>query len=84
MTGADSHGRGTGDSFYDARDGYFPGVPYNNEHFNQCSEHSCPTSSCCIDDWNNILIIRNCRLLNLIDLNTGMDYVRQVEVSRAT
>lgn len=45
---------------------YF-GVPYSNEHFNP---------RCDINNWSDVIQIRNCELLGLPDLNQGHEWVR--------
>ena len=51
---------------YDADEGYFPDVPYTMDNFNDCD--GCP-DCCCINQWTGHDMVRNCRLLGLIDTN---------------
>lgn len=50
----------------------FDGVPFSSHDFGT----SCGTSNGNIQDYNNVNQVRNCRLLGLLDLNGGSDYVR--------
>jgi alpha-amylase len=59
-------GTGIGGGEYDADNGSFPDVPYTMDNFNGCE--NCP-DCCCINDWNSHQMVRDCRLLGLIDLN---------------
>ncbi|KAH9519908.1 hypothetical protein Btru_071218 [Bulinus truncatus] len=74
MTGAGGTGHGTGGSTYDAGALQFPGVPFGPTDFNDGS--NCHTSDLNIHNYNNPEEVRNCRLVSLLDLKMGKDYVR--------
>merc|ERR1711976_44925 len=74
MCGGGGSGTGTGGSYFDA--GYdlnFSGVPYGRGNFN---DDKCYTSSGNIENYGDATQVRNCRLVNLVDLDQGQDYVR--------
>ena len=74
MCGGGGDGHGTGGTYFDA--GYnlsFPGVPYGRNDFN---DDKCYTSSGNIENYGDANQVRNCRLVNLVDLDQGSDYVR--------
>ena len=50
MSGMGRSGTGTGGTEFDADLGHFPGVPYEMDNFNDCS--NCP-SCCCINAWTD-------------------------------
>ena len=74
MCGAGGSGTGTGGTSYNADAESFPGVPYSNLDFNDANCHS---SSGNIENYQDVNQVRNCRLVSLLDLNQGNDYVRQ-------
>jgi alpha-amylase len=65
MTGSGT--RGSANNTADPTNRNFPAVPYTNEHFN---------TRCTINDWTNVIEIRNCQLYDLPDLNQGHEFVR--------
>merc|ERR1719454_946757 len=74
MCGGGGDGYGTGGSYFDA--GYalqFDGVPYSRQDFN---DDKCYTSSGNIENYGDANQVRNCRLVNLVDLDQGKQYVR--------
>jgi alpha-amylase len=73
MTGGGS-GTGSDGSSYNGDSQSFPGVPYGNNDFNGAAE--CPTSNLEIQDYNNAIQVRNCRLSGLRDLKGGTTWVR--------
>ncbi|XP_015786849.1 alpha-amylase 2 [Tetranychus urticae] len=77
MTGA-IDGVGTGGSTFKGQsDKSYPGVPYDQSHFN--SKEKCGTSDGSIQDYNNPSQVRNCELSGLHDLDNGNEHVRQVQ-----
>ncbi|XP_012937452.2 alpha-amylase [Aplysia californica] len=74
MCGGGGTGSGTGGSHYDANTLNFPAVPYGSSDFNDGS--NCHSSDGNIHNYNNAEEVRNCRLVNLLDLRLGKDYVR--------
>ena len=56
-------GTGSWGSDYDTGTLTFPAVPYNESDFNCCDCEMCSTSSCSIDDYNEVNHVRNCRLV---------------------
>merc|ERR1712130_805688 len=73
MCGGGGSGHGTGGSYFDAGTLDFPGVPYSGMDMN---DGNCYTSSGNIENYGDKNQVRNCRLVNLIDLNQGKEYVR--------
>ena len=74
MCGGGGDGHGTGGTYFDA--GWnlsFPGVPYGRNDFN---DDKCYTASGNIENYGDANQVRNCRLVNLVDLDQGQDYVR--------
>ena len=74
MCGGGGSGTGTGGSYFDA--GYnlnFEGVPYSRNDFN---DDKCYTSSGNIENYGDATQVRNCRLVNLVDLDQSKSYVR--------
>ena len=67
-------GRGTGGSYFDSTALTFEGVPYTSEDFNVHGE--CPTASGEIDNYQDAVQMRNCRLGGLNDLNQSRKNVR--------
>ncbi|KAJ8357146.1 hypothetical protein SKAU_G00199400 [Synaphobranchus kaupii] len=51
----------------------FPSVPYSSWDFN---DGKCKTNSGDIENYHDILQVRDCRLVSLLDLNLQKDYVR--------
>ena len=51
MTGGGRVGTGTAGSPYDGDTWTFPGVPYDENNFNDCE--SCPGGCCCINAWQD-------------------------------
>uniref|UniRef100_UPI00398F0C0F pancreatic alpha-amylase-like n=1 Tax=Pristiophorus japonicus TaxID=55135 RepID=UPI00398F0C0F len=75
MCGA-SGGSGTHSScgsHFDAGAEDFPAVPYTSWDFNN---GKCNSPSGNIENYNDINQVRNCRLVSLLDLALGKDYVR--------
>ena len=50
----------------------FDGVPFSSHDF----QDNCPTASGNIENYNDVNQVRNCRLLGLLDMKMGSDYVR--------
>merc|ERR1712227_214053 len=75
MCGGGGSGQGTGGSSFDANSLNFPAVPYSGLDMN---DGNCYTSSGNIENYGDLNQVRNCRLVNLIDLNQGMDHVRNM------
>ena len=65
MTDSSASGTGTAGSGFDGPSGDYPGVPYTQENFNDCT--NCP-DCCCIEDYTNNEEVRDCQLVGLIDL----------------
>lgn len=74
MTGHIGKGQGTAGSSFDPEVPRYDGVPYGPEHFN--SGNKCPSTSGNIEDYNDKVQVRNCRLSGLADLDLGQEYVR--------
>uniref|UniRef100_F6ZTX2 alpha-amylase n=1 Tax=Ciona intestinalis TaxID=7719 RepID=F6ZTX2_CIOIN len=51
----------------------FPAVPYSSLDFN---DGNCNTASGDIENYGDAAQVRNCKLVGLLDLNQGTDYVR--------
>ena len=66
MCGVGRTGTGIGGGVYDSDAGHFPDVPYTIDNFNGCE--TCP-ACCCINQWTDHAMVRDCRLLGLNDLN---------------
>ena len=74
MCGGGGDGYGTGGSYFDAGHALqFDGVPYSRQDFN---DDKCYTSSGNIENYGDANQVRNCRLVNLVDLDQGKQYVR--------
>lgn len=73
MCGGGGSGEGTGGSYFDANSLDFPSVPYSASDMN---DGNCYSGSGNIENYGDPNQVRNCRLVNLIDLNQGKDYVR--------
>jgi len=73
MTGGGS-GIGSDGSSFDADTQEFPGVPFGGSDFNGAAE--CPTSNLEIQDYNDPIQVRNCRLVGLRDLKGEKTWVR--------
>jgi alpha-amylase len=76
MTGAGGSGTGSAGSSFDADTLNFPAVPFGPNDFNCCQCSMCTTGSCDIESYNDVNQVRNCRLVSLLDLKLGADYVR--------
>uniref|UniRef100_A0A914ZYN9 Alpha-amylase n=1 Tax=Parascaris univalens TaxID=6257 RepID=A0A914ZYN9_PARUN len=65
----------SGDSYFDSTPAQerFPGVPYGPADTN---DFRCNHDIARSDYQNNAINVRNCRLVSLIDLNQGSEYVR--------
>ncbi|XP_005103373.1 alpha-amylase [Aplysia californica] len=74
MCGGGGSGSGTGGTHFDADTLSFPGVPYGSSDFNDGS--NCHSGNGHINNYNNPEEVRNCRLVNLLDLRLSKDYVR--------
>lgn len=68
-------GTGTAGSSFNSHTLDYPAVPYTSEDFNKPSEE-CPTTSGEIDNYKDIVQMRNCRLSDLNDLKTQRENVR--------
>jgi alpha-amylase len=77
MTGVERTGTGTGGTEYDGESGSYPGVPYTMSDFNTCDNCG---GCCCINAWQDHDMVRNCRLLSLIDLNQKVLHVQNMIV----
>ena len=73
MTGSGVRGIGSAGSSFDANTKSFPDVPYDETNFN---DRKCRTSSGSIENYNDIYQVRDCKLVGLVDLATGDEYVR--------
>merc|ERR1711981_1540426 len=73
MWGAGGDGYGTGGSYFNANNEQFP-VPYSGLDFNDAN---CNSASGNIENYQDVNQVRNCRLVSLLDLNQGKDYVRE-------
>ncbi|XP_076812739.1 alpha-amylase B-like [Clavelina lepadiformis] len=73
MCGGGGTGTGTAGTYFDANTKDFPAVPYSAADFN---DGNCYTSSGGIENYGDANQVRNCRLVSLLDLNQGKDYVR--------
>jgi alpha-amylase len=73
MCGVGGTGKGTGGSYFDANAESFPEVPFSKGDMN---DNNCNTKSGGIENYNDANQVRNCKLVGLIDLNQGKDYVR--------
>lgn len=74
MTGVGGKGQGTAGTSFDADGLQFPGVPFGPTDFNDGS--MCHSGDLSIHDYSNPEEVRNCRLVGLLDLKMGKDYVR--------
>lgn len=74
MCGGGGTGTGTGGTYFDANSESFPGVPYSSLDFN---DGNCNSGSGNIENYQDTNQVRNCRLVNLIDLNQSKTYVRE-------
>jgi alpha-amylase len=77
MTGVERTGVGTGGTSFNGGLADFPGVPYTSSDFHDCS--TCP-SCCCINQYTDHDMVRNCRLSSLIDLDQKNSHVQQMIV----
>ncbi|CAG7825995.1 unnamed protein product [Allacma fusca] len=75
MTSPAGRGVGTGGSSYDSEALDYPGVPFTSSDFNGPNE--CPTRSGGIEDFFDPVQCRNCKLLELKDLNQRLEHVRE-------
>jgi len=75
MASCCGQGTGTAGSSMDYDKESFPAVPYSHFDFN---DNNCNTASGGIENYNDANQVRNCRLVGLIDLNQGTDYVRNM------
>jgi len=73
MTGVGGTGTGWGGTYFDANSYDFPGVPFGSTDMN---DGNCYSSSGSIENYGDANQVRNCKLVGLIDLNLGKDYVR--------
>ena len=67
MSGTERTGQGIAGSSFDGASGWFPEAGYDMSNFNGCD--GCGGGCCCINDWGNHWMVRDCRLLTLIDLD---------------
>lgn len=75
MTGGGESGRGTGGTSFNPGSLQFPGVPFGPTDFNGGGQ--CQTGDGSIHNYGSANEVRNCRLVGLLDLMLGKDYVRQ-------
>jgi len=73
MSGVERNGLGTGGSQYDGGAASYPAVPYTAADFNTCDNCG---GCCCINAWMDHNMVRNCRLMSLIDLNQKVPNVQ--------
>ena len=71
MAGGESSGTGSGGSTYSHYE--YPEVPYGNNDFHHCGRNGNDD----IQNWTDHWEVRNCELLDLSDLATDTDHVRQ-------
>lgn len=74
MTGSLRLQVGTAGSTFSYNDRSYPGVPYNSSHFH--GKGRCHSSSGNIENYLDRREVRNCKLVGLLDLDQGNDYVR--------
>ena len=74
MSAGNMAGKGTAGSEYNGIKMSFPSVPFTSEHFNGYPK--CPNSNLDIKNYDDPNQSRNCRLLNLVDVNNGHNHVR--------
>ncbi|XP_025110828.1 alpha-amylase-like isoform X2 [Pomacea canaliculata] len=72
MTGASGGGTGTAGSSWDGGALSYPGVPFGSGDFHS----NCPSGDGNIHNYGNPAEVRNCKLVNLADLDQGKEYVR--------
>lgn len=75
MTGSLRLQVGTAGSTFSYNDRYYPGVPYNSSHFH--GKGRCHSASGNIENYYDSREVRNCRLVGLMDLDQGHEYVRE-------
>ncbi len=73
MTGSGVKGTGSGGTSFNADSRFFPGVPYGGNDFN---DKKCRSSSGSIENYQDVNQVRDCKLVGLVDLATGDEYVR--------
>ena len=74
MSTGEKKGNGTAGSEYDATKMNFSAVPFTSEHFHGYPQ--CPNPNLDIKDYDDPIQVRNCRLVNLLDINNGHIHVR--------
>ncbi|XP_040264575.1 pancreatic alpha-amylase-like [Bufo bufo] len=72
-SGVEKGSSSTCGSLFDASKRSFPGVPYSNFDFN---DNKCKTASGNVENYGDEDQVRNCRLVNLLDLALEKEYVR--------
>lgn len=70
---ADQGDKSSAGSTFSSGSKSYPAVPYGPNDFN---DKNCNTSSGSIENYNDLNEVRYCRLVNLPDLATGNEYVR--------
>lgn len=67
MAGENAYGTGSAGSIWNSASLSFPSVPFSEHDFH---------SGCGIDNYGDAYQVQNCRLVGLVDLDLGKDYVR--------
>ncbi|XP_064597807.1 pancreatic alpha-amylase-like [Liolophura sinensis] len=67
MAGENAYGTGSAGSIWNSASLSFPGVPFSEHDFH---------SGCGIENYGDAYQVQNCRLVGLVDLDLGKDYVR--------
>jgi alpha-amylase len=73
MTGSSMSGKGSAGTEYNAGQRSFPGIPYSSYDFN---DGKCKSGSGEIENYHDVYQVRDCKLVSLVDLATGNEYVR--------
>lgn len=72
-------GTGTAGTPYNGTTESYPGVPYSSGDFNTCDNCG---GCCCINAWQDVNMVRNCRLMSLIDLNQKVRFLPHTSGTR--
>lgn len=79
MAGLGRSGTGTNGTYFlsDVDDADFPGVPYTGADFHDCTNCG---GCCCINQWTDHTMVRECPLVGLIDLDQKNAHVQDMLV----